>query len=464
MGTMVAPARARLAPAPDAAAREPSPPRSASKAADLFHVGAVAKPKVTWTDASAPPKVGAAPLDAVALTEAAALRHLAPALGRGDLSIGELFDECNLDFKQSPDPTSALRAAHAENAARTVPEGATDVSLTTYNVALLDATVTIRDLPLLGWLPKWPFDKIVLRKVQAPLLEARKKKIPELIFAKGDDVIMLQEVWRQQDVDFLTAEASKRGYRAVSSPRDEYSDGLLTLVKDSSIAPASQVAVSGKPYEAQQWKESLAGVKRGYHAVRFVHPKAGPMTVFNTHMQAYADQWPLRNAQAREIGLAARAMTDADPSGVVVLGGDLNAGPYYAEDVWDKGEGRSEQWWRNAVAYGLVEHYSGLGDAAVMGQDSARADDDVELAKNAMPAGDAPIWPFTASARSNGLYDNQYGHSEPRARLDHIRVGAANGRVKVTGAEMDFTDEVDVGGQTIEPSDHYGVRVKLKIA
>lgn len=425
--------------------------------------------RIVWEQAPAVPDIGRAAPDRMRVEDSPALRHLAPALAVRLGSVGELFDPYALRFKTAPNPIDHLRAEHRANAAHTV-RNPVDLRITTYNVGLLDLRATLGDLvPPFAWLGKIPIvglpfkwlSDMTLRHVVSPKLEARREKLPQLIFSRSDDVVMLQEIWRPQDVPWFEAQARRYGYVALASPRDKSNDGLMTFVRATAIDPRKPIRVLAKAYEEQVWTESLAGVQRGYHRVSFTHPMLGPVHVFNTHMQAYPDAWKNRMHQAREIGLAARTVSDKNPEDVVVLGGDLNSGPYYDQDVWRGGTEPVGAWWKNAAAYGILEHYSGLADAAVLGLPATDVDADIRLSGQSGPQA---RWPHTADAASNALYDEQYHRDEPPARLDHIRVNASNSRIRVASSEMTFTEDIDTAAGRIEPSDHYGVRVRLEVA
>jgi endonuclease/exonuclease/phosphatase family metal-dependent hydrolase len=202
------------------------------------------------------------------------------------------------------------------------------------------------------------------------------------------------------------------------------------------------------------------GVKRGYQEITFTHPRLGRVALFNTHLQAFPNTWHQRMEQVRELGLAMRNERRDDT--VVLAGGDMNSAPYYPEN---NRHGDNAHWWNNALAYPLLQHYSGTRDLAVMGRTFAESNDDVERPPERAPNGTVtPRYPYTVSQVSNGLYRQQYGDAEYEARIDHILGGAARGRIHVAKSELTFTDRVPVtGGAVSELSDHFGERVLMRV-
>src|SRR5690606_29976957 len=70
--------------------------------------------------------------------------------------------------------------------------------------------------------------------------------------------------------------------------------------------------------------------------------------------------WQERDVQARALGGRARSHDEDD---IVIVGGDLNAGPYYPEDSFGSdGEATLTGWWHNSMMYPLMLHYGGLVD------------------------------------------------------------------------------------------------------
>jgi endonuclease/exonuclease/phosphatase family metal-dependent hydrolase len=360
---------------------------------------------------------------------------------------------CDVLYARAPDPTAHLHAVHQAHQAQ-VP-GDVPFSVTSYNVALLPE-FTAADLPVLRFLSEFPLtawlffwlDWITVQE-PSPRRQERKPHIIAALKAARSDVLLLQEVWNPDDAQWIAAQMAP-DYVAVISPREDHSDGLMTLVRRAIVNGEQPIQTFAKPYEHQVWKEGLVRIQRGYQQIRFVHKEAGAITLLNTHLRAYPDGWAGRLEQAREIGLAASAV---DARELVVLGGDLNSGPYYPQNHYGVGA----DWWRNAGAYGAIEHYSGLADGALLGSDAPLAD-----VQRPTVADERAAWPYSASDRSNRLYRQQYAGQEYEARLDYVRVRATHG--KVTGASFIGTDRVTLqDGAEVEPSDHYGQKIEMML-
>lgn len=408
-----------------------------------------------------PSNLGSMPADEAKLADHPDLAHLGAVFAGGaQATVADLFRAPS--FTAPPDPTALLTADQAANAAN-YNEGP-GLRLLAYNVALLDVY-------LLGFIPY----------KRTPFLEERRDELPALILGEGYDVLALQEVWRPQDLEAFLAEAKKQGYRAFHSDRDAYDDGVLTLVKESLIAPGSEPAVFAEPYEAQDPLEYFPGpkMKRGYLEVAFTHPELGRVLVYNTHKIAFPDKWQHRMSEARQIGGRVAAQVGAD--GVAFVMGDMNAGSYYPVDMWSPPEGDLQDgWYENAASYALMRYYGGLDDLFVRGRPAEEATRDVALGQIVKSLYDAAgnqrpdlsqhcaeqLYPngYTASD-CNVLYGMQYKDTELPARMDHVLAADPAGRVYVTGARTAFTERRSFDGSPeMEPSDHLGVAVEVRVA
>ncbi len=408
--------------------------------------------------ASDTPEIGADVKDALKLNDSK-LAHIAAALSGGArMTLAELFDVADdAPFTSAPDATPLLLAMNALDATRGT-SGKVKIELLDYNVALLDAKI---------------FGAVPYRKT--PTLDARRTALPGIVFGTDADIIGLQEVWLEQDVVEFTRRGEDLGYRAFASDRTSYNDGVMIFVKDAIIAGGTTPQfVDNVAYTAQDNAEFFPGpgIKRGFIRMRFTHALAGDVEVLCTHMQAFPEAWRGRMRQARELGIAAReAPTDA----LVLVLGDLNAGPFYAKDTWKVPDGTTQSlWFENTIAYPLLLEYGNLVDAAIMGRSADTADDDVQLGltvKNDPVAsikvpGAAATWcadtPNTTLSGTdcNSLYFEQYAGTEYPARLDHIHV-RERADVVASDSALVFTDKRQFGDVTVEPSDHYGVHVTL---
>lgn len=404
--------------------------------------------------------LGTDEMDDAALADTPA-SYLLDALGESDGTLGELLGRAPDDFHfdAAPNPTALLTATNALDDAREV-VGTVPVRVLSYNVALLDAAIL------------W-----VVPYKRTPTLDERRAVMPEIVFGNGADVIGLQEVWKQQDVDAFLARAEEDGYRAFVHERDEGNDGIMVFVREDKIG-GDATLVEHHVYQSQDGLEYFPGpgIRRGWMEVAFTHVEAGPVRVFNTHMQAFPENWQGRMLQGRELGIAARTHSTEDE--LVIVTGDLNAGPYYRSTEWQPPEGDAQtEWFHNAMSYPTLLAYGGLVDAAVMGRPAERAASDVTLGDTVVNDADAsteipgaaegwcdatPNHTFTATD-CNELYFRQYAGTEYPARLDHVHVRDRPDLV-VTSSEVVFTRQRLFTDVEIEPSDHYGVEVELRIA
>lgn len=408
---------------------------------------------------AAAPALGSHDVDAHKLADRPNLAHLSAALPSGSAgTIHDLFElQDNLVFDRAPDPTDMLVSAAASDDARkgTVRE---ELRVLSFNAGLLDTTV-------FGFIPY----------KKTPLIDERREALPAMLIEYGHDILMLQEVWTDRDATFFIDAFEAAGYKAVTSGRAGYNDGILVAIKADLID--GDLSTTGVEYEKQDGLEYFPGpaIRRGFQSVAFRHKTLGDVVVFNTHMQAFSTAWKERMAQARQLGIAVRdAAKDAD---VVLVGGDMNAGPYYKNREWTLPDGKVETvWWQNTVSYPLLLEYGGLSDLVVMGRAAEDAASDVTLgqtvkndaSKSTEVPGVDPAWcrdtphiAFTASD-CNTLYFQQYGGTEYPARLDHVLGRFADDRVRVSHAAVTFTESLTFGSAQTEPSDHYGVEVTLE--
>ncbi len=409
-----------------------------------------------------PVALGGDDTDAFKIADTAALAHIASALdGGGELTMQNLIERGDgLTFTGTPNPSTFLQSMNTVDDARNR-QGRAPVSVLTYNVALLDVEI-------FGVIPY----------AESPDLDARRGSLPGIIFDSGADIIMCQEVWLDRDVEHFSRQAVVRGYRPFVHDRRGHNDGLITFVREAIIAGGSQTELDFSSYGSQVGTEYFPGpgIARGWMSVRFVHAGAGHITAFNTHMQAYPENWLGRLKQARELGIVARQHEEGTGD-VVFVAGDLNSGPYYRVAEWTLPDGSvADRWLHNAIAYPALLTYGGLIDAAIMGRSAGDAIADVTLGDTVIndaataleiPGAQAgwcdrtPATTFTATD-CNSLYFDQYAGTEYPARLDHIFVSEGE-RVIVTNSRVVFTDTRSFGGVVREPSDHYGVRIDVLI-
>jgi exonuclease III len=362
-----------------------------------------------------------------------------------------------LGLSTAPDPSSLLSAMSIVDDERSL--SGTGLSVLSYNVALLDVA-------LLGVFEGFR---------RTPTLEQRRRVLPGLVIERDADVVMLQEVWRDQDVERFTTAGTAAGYAVYVQDRSQYNDGLAVMIKKEIIN--GNVDINATVFATQDNTEFFPGpgIKRGFLSVHIIHPQIGSMYIYNTHMQAFPDQWKNRLQQARQMGIAIRDEAGED---LAIVGGDFNAGPYYRDAVWKLPEGKEQgSWHQNALSYPALLTYGGLDDLLIMGRAGDDALFDVSLGNtvvndpttaletpgaSATFCTDTPPVIFSATD-CNELYFQQYAATEYPARLDHLFVHDPAGRVRVTQSGLTFTEKRRFDDVEIEPSDHYSVFARLVV-
>lgn len=403
-----------------------------------------------WT----PEGCGSVPGDEARLVESPDLEHLGRAIvGGGGLRAGDLMRR-PLEFCAPPDPTGLLRRTQADNPPR--PVDGVPLRLLTWNLALLDVHV-------LGRVYK-----------QSPYLAARRGPLFARLLGAGADIALIQELWQPRDIAALAALAPAAGYRLFSPPRP-WRDGLAILLREGLWT--GEVDCALVPYDQQSRQEALSfpgkePILRSFLRASFRHPRLGPVTLFNTHLQAFPHAWRNRILQSRRL---AEEVGRRSSDELVLVGGDLNAGPFYARQSWRCPDGRFEtSWWHNALSLPLLLHHGGLVDLVVRGRRPAEVDRELRLARlldNDPVASLRPPSPpsaehlqaFTATDH-NRLYHAQYAGTEQVARLDHLLARDPSRRVHVVSSTNRFADrEVTTPDGPVELSDHYAVEVELLV-
>ena len=402
---------------------------------------------------------GAVATDNVPLTQSIPLRHLASVLENKDIRKARDLIEQTPSFARAPNPEALLATMQAMNPPAT--EEAVGLRVMTWNVAFLDYYVG----------PKhWAW---------SPYMDVRRGGVLQAAFSGGYDVVLLQEVWRKKERSRFAQAAEEAGYWAVA-PDKGYQHGLMTFVKKS-IAVNKPDEVRVRPYGVQDKLEKVRvpGVKqallRCWLRARFEHPELGPITLFNTHMQAFPSSWAARIEQARELGILASERPNEE---LVMVAGDMNAGPYYKSNDWTRMDGVTESvWFTNAVSYPVLLHYGELVDLSIRGRSVEDALLDVSEGRKVVndpkrariePAlllgcGGLHNNAFTATD-CNDLYRMQYGGTEAPARLDHILARDPQARIHTAAWKHRFTGLVtDTPDGKVELSDHAAVTVDLLI-
>lgn len=398
-----------------------------------------------------PPGFGEHPADQAMLTEARNTAHLARSLpdGGAGMSVSDYLQR-GPEFITAPDPTALFSEVNREARNLAPLEGdVLQLEVLTYNVALLDRFY-------LG------------NHVLSPDIGDRFSQLASTVFSGEYDVVLLQEVWEDHDAEILGRVAHEAGYTTWAGDLHHSQHGLMMAVRTALIEPGSEQTVREDQFFAQRKLERWPGpdVRRGWLTWGFTLIGTDRQVWFvDLHATSYPRYFQQRNLQAREVGLALRALADGD---VVVVGGDFNSGPYYNSDVWYDNDGIGwADWWQNASAYALWLHYLDATDAMAhveIPQDVVWGDKIPQT-----PYADKPFcderaqMPFTGTD-CNSLYDAQYGGTEFPARLDHLMVRDPEGRARVEDVRVVYTERLPLtADQPIELSDHYGVAMTLQV-
>ncbi len=424
---------------------------------ELRHALALALLVVACGDDEVPADLGTWPEDQVKLVDSPALAHLAAALEGGDaLTVADLFHADRLRFKQAPDPTALLAAQAAAHAALPPLADAEPLKVLSYNVGLLSR-----------WYP--------FTHVGVPHYRERRERTAKQLLGDGWDVLLLEEAWELVDVDRFAAEAKERGYAIYSgTPKKHEQHGLIILVREALIGDAAQ-EFGETQFDAQREIEYFPGpgVKRGYLQWSFTHAPTGRrIHLYGTHFTSFPELFQERDVQARDLGGRAAKHPDDD---IVIVGGDLNAGPYYPDNSFGvDGDEPVLDWWKNTMMYPLMIHYGGLLDTHSA---LAPAKDVERMQQLLLPFDGAayladplagrcaaiPVDTFTATD-CNAIYFEQYGGTEYPARLDYIFLRDEAHHVRVSASELVYAAPLDFGAAgTIELSDHFGMSATLQI-
>ncbi|TVQ90275.1 MAG: hypothetical protein EA397_13030 [Deltaproteobacteria bacterium] len=400
---------------------------------------------------SSAPKIGDLEKDLALLDETEALAHLAPAYGL-DASVDDLLNR-RVRPTRPPNPTTwqqAMTEAH-----QALPDLVDPVTLRilNYNVALLDR----------------PY---LFTRVQMPHVEERLEAQLQVLFTDDWDILLIQELFEWDHTERFVEVAEQNGYTAwVGSRRDSERHGTAIFVRDE-VAGMS-VDRTEAFFDAQRRVERWPGpnIKRGYLTYSFrLLNTSHTITLATTHMSAFYDFWHLRDRQARELGLVL-----GEEPGIVILGGDINAGPYYANDAWVDADGkRHTGYLRNASAFPLLAYYGGMVDTFALHGPPGDVEAGLhvptglgELYREA-PYGDGAFCERESARRVHTVTDcnytffQSYAGDEPPARIDHVLLRDPNRYVRVNKAWLAYTEPLE--GVDYELSDHYAVAVELQIA
>ena len=206
----------------------------------------------------------------------------------------------------------------------------------------------------------------------------RRDELPQIVLEQNHDIIMLQEVWVDEDVARFKDKAKEAGYYVHTGPRDEYNDGCVILIRKSIMKDENVLTEGGVDYAQRDGLEYFPGpgIKRGFIFLSFEHTSLGTIHVYNTHMMPWWYNWGVRMAEARQVSL--HVLEHAQDEEIVFLGGDMNAGSYYKNDVWVTGDKEdNDGWWANTISYTFFTHYGDFLDLLLMGRDANEVELDI---------------------------------------------------------------------------------------
>jgi endonuclease/exonuclease/phosphatase family metal-dependent hydrolase len=393
------------------------------------------------------------------------LRHLSMALkpSAPKTPLG-LIQNPFFELHRPPNPIDLLNAMRdSKQPNHQCLSGKTRLSIVSFNAALLHAEA-------FGLIPV----------LSVPYFDERAKLLPAQLLSKGHDILFLQEVWGPY-LAKLESAAKDYGYLAFYTKRTHFQNGLMTLVKASLLSDVEKPMVVDDIYEDQHAIEFFFGidVKRGYLYVRANMKSLGWVHLFNTHFQPFRKQWLRRMKQARHLGLAVAQNTPKDE--IAIIGGDLNASPYYPSDLWvNSNQTITTDWLKSTIAYPLLLYYGELIDLVAAGFPGSPPQNDVTESDrlSTLPwkrwpnnLTESPGWcdsigqaVFTVSD-CNVLNALQFGGSEPPARLDHVLARDLFRRIQVLSSQVFLTEKKYVmsDGTRSTLSDHFGVQVLANI-
>ncbi|MCA9688909.1 MAG: endonuclease/exonuclease/phosphatase family protein [Myxococcales bacterium] len=407
--------------------------------------------------------LGEHPDDNVALADSPALAHLAAAIDGGEqLTLVDVLRGEDELFSRPPDPSALLELQRADQDALPPLEDGVPLRVLSYNVGLLQR-----------W---YPFTVI-----EVPEIEHRRARAPELLLAGDWDILLLQEVWEGADVDRFAAVAEDRGYAlyAGAGRSSHERHGLLMLIRGDLIDSTKEQVQKDTPFRSQRGIEEFPGpgVVRSFLSWEFTLAGGGPrVRLYDVHTTAFPDFWRERAGQVRQLALDSR---EAGEETVVLVGGDLNAGPYYPVDAFGSSAADDDAlvdgWWGNAVMYAAILHYGGFRDVQLL---AGRIDDKAGMdalppfspgpyhqdplgapgSCDALPSG------LFSATDCNSLYFRQYAGQEYPARIDYLLFRDSLERVRVVDAALEYTAPLDFGAAgRFELSDHYAVGATLRL-
>jgi len=319
---------------------------------------------------SLPADFGCTPADTAVLQGTPGLAYLALALPEGDRAGATVESVLKMEvaFESAPTPTPLFEAMAAEHQARpAVGSDAAPLKVLTFNCGLLSRSH-------LGG------------HVSVPDYLTRRQHTARVLFARGDDVLLLTEVFETVDVAMLQDEGGRAGYTfyAGDGAEERNAHGMVIALRNTCVDLSQPQTTTQSWFEHQYAAEYSPGpgLKRGFLAWEFCHKATGrPMCAVCAHTTAFSQFCVIRSLQSRQVGLFVRALAS---DVVALVGGDFNAAPYYPSDSWSTAKVKkvndnepfspgnvesvtlkaSSNFFENACMYPLLLHYGGLVDTA----------------------------------------------------------------------------------------------------
>gem|GEM_PF-2692812 len=289
--------------------------------------------------------------------------------------------------------------------------------------------------------------------VGTPGVTTRGPRLAAAVAALDADVILMQEVWNKRYKRSLRDELPDYHVMFSGSHR-----GLVTLIRKSVVA--GEPTFRELRFPTQRVIEYFIYHKTAM-LVEATHAQTGqPLVIVNVHLAAGSAQ-KVRLAQVDQTfehlvqPASERALKSG--GGQLIVGGDLNASPYYASDRFFAAGRPSWGWRRNAAIYNKFADSVDAIDAfaAIHGAgEVAAAHDETELEWATQHVGNRLVQ-ITRTA-----------NWEPSQRVDFIfarPIGDRSG-VHVEHVELGMKDRfIDFKGERVEQSDHYCFRAYLRL-
>jgi exonuclease III len=274
--------------------------------------------------------------------------------------------------------------------------------------------------------------------------------------ANDPDVIFLQEMWYLTDVKMIEKDPyisqNYYIYTIVIPPPQNSSDGLMTLVKRSSVQPTKTSHAIGRrtiPLTPTSTAEAIVGFERNCLAVNFMLPNSSSIYTANCHATAGLSNTDIRSATTKK--LAEHLVSVSRNYDYILVGADFNASPTFSNALPDE----EEQWNKNREPY--VTFINGTRKLGLIDSYWAVNSDDG----------------FTQDRKNNNLTARSSStKDEPEQRIDFIFLGknqetttlrdfyVDSSRLVFTDKLLDAKGNLVAGENGVTPtflSDHFGV-------